>query len=262
MKFLVSLVLSMLAGIANAQDALPKLELGVGLLALDAADYPGSSNRSSYLLPIPYARYRGKRLRIEDGAQGVLLESSDLLITLSGDLSLPTDEDTPEREGMDDLAATFEIGPSLNYRLHSMQQSAWWLDLPLRFAYTLDSDLDHIGEVFQPRLSWRKPEKRVGEWRFRFNTGPLFASADYNDYYYSVDSDDATESRPEYESEAGYSGWRSEFSSSKRIGKFRLGAFLRNNNLNNSVIEDSPLVTEKDSWGVGVALVWVFYERP
>ncbi len=260
MKFLVSLVLLMLAGIVNAQDPLPKLELGVGLLALEAADFPGSANRSSYLLPIPYARYRGKRLRIEDGAQGVLLESSDLLITLSGDLSLPTDEDNPEREGMEDLKATFEIGPSLNYRLYPMPKSAWWLDLPLRFAYTLDRDLDHVGEVFQPRLSWRKPEKRLGDWKFRFNTGPLFASSGYNDYYYSVGSDDATESRPEYESEAGYSGWRSEFSSSKRIGNYRLGAFLRYNNLNNSVIEDSPLVSKNDSLGVGIALIWVFHE--
>ena len=261
MKCLVSLVLLTLAGSANAQDPLPKLELGVGLLALDAADFPGSANRSSYLIPVPYARYRGKRLRIEDGAQGVLLESSDLLITLSADLSLPTDEDTPEREGMEDLQATFEIGPSLNYRFYPLQESAWWLDLPLRFAYTLDRDLDHIGEVIQPRLSWRKPEKRTGDWRLRFNTGPLFASADYNDYFYSVSSDDATASRPEYQAESGYSGWRSEFSSSRRIGSYRLGAFLRYNNLNNSVIEDSPLVSKNDSWGAGIALVWIFHER-
>jgi outer membrane scaffolding protein for murein synthesis (MipA/OmpV family) len=251
----------MFAGIANAQDPLPKLELGVGLLALDVNDFPGSRHRSSYLLPIPYARYRGKRLRIDDGAQGVLLESSDLLITFSGDLSLPTDEDTPEREGMDDLQATFEVGPSLNYRIHPMQESAWWLDLPLRFAYTFDSDLDFVGTVFQPRLSWRKPEKRTGDWKFRFNTGPIFASSRYNDYYYSVGSNDATASRPEYESESGYSGWRSEFSTSKRIEKYRLGAFLRYNNLDNSVIDDSPLVSKTDSWGAGIALIWVFHER-
>ena len=261
MKIWISLLLLLFVGALQAKQPLPRLELGVGLLALDATDYPGSSNRSSYLLPIPYARYRGKRLRIDDGAQGVLLESSDLLITLSGDLSLPTDEDNPEREGMDDLEATFEVGPSLNYRFHAMQESAWWFDLPLRFAYTLDRDLDHIGEVIQPRLSWRKPEKQLGDWKFRFNTGPLFASAGYNEYFYSVGSDDATESRPEYDAEAGYSGWRSEFSSSKRIGIFRLGAFLRYNNLSNSVIEDSPLVSENDSWGAGIALVWVFHER-
>ena len=260
MKLRISLLLLLFSGALQAQP-LPRLELGVGLLALEAADFPGSSNRSSYLLPIPYARYRGKRLRIDDGAQGVLLESSDLLITLSGDLSLPTDDDNPEREGMDDLSATFEVGPSLNYRFHSMPKSAWWIDLPLRFAFTLDSDLDHVGAVFQPRLSWRKPEKQLGDWKFRFNTGPLFASADYNEYFYSVGPDDATDSRPEYEAEAGYSGWRSELSSSKRIGHYRLGAFLRFNNLNGSVIEDSPLVSKENTWGAGIALVWVFHER-
>ena len=261
MKILLSLVFLLFATSAQADETLPRLELGVGLLALDIADFPGSSNRSNYLIPIPYARYRGKRLRIDDGAQGVLHESSDLLITLSGDLSLPTDEDTPEREGMDDLDATFEVGPSVNYRLHAMERSAWWLDLPLRFAFTFNSDLDHVGEVFQPRLSWRKPEKQLGDWRFRFNTGPVFASASYNDYFYSVGADDVTASRPEYEADGGYSGWRSEFSSSRRFGRYRIGGFLRYNNLNNSVFEDSPLVTRDHALGFGVALVWVFYER-
>jgi MipA family protein len=261
MKIPASLALLLFAVAANAGEPLPRLELGVGVLALQAADFPGSSNRSSYLLPIPYARYRGKFLRIEDGAQGVIHETSDLLITLSADLSLPTDEDTPERDGMEDLTATFEIGPSLNYRLHPMQNSAWWLDLPLRFAYTLDSDLDHIGLVFQPRLSWRQPEKRIGDWKFRFNTGPVYASEKYNDYFYSVGEDDVTGSRPEYQAGSGYSGWRSEFSSSKRIGKYRLGGFLRYNNLQNSVVEDSPLVSREDSLGVGIALVWIFHER-
>ena len=140
MRLPVSLILWLLASNALAQDPLPRLELGAGLLALRAPDYRGSKEASNYILPIPYIKYRGERVRVDDGAQGVIFESPDLLLTLSANLSLPADDDTPEREGMDKLEAIFEIGPALNYRFYEAQHSAWWIDLPLRFAYTLDSE--------------------------------------------------------------------------------------------------------------------------
>ncbi len=56
MKILLSLVFLLFATSAQADETLPRLELGVGLLALDIADFPGSSNRSNYLIPIPSAR--------------------------------------------------------------------------------------------------------------------------------------------------------------------------------------------------------------
>ena len=59
----------------------------------------------------------------------------------------------------------------------------------------------------------------------------------------------------------GYSGYRSQFSYSKRIGSFWLGGFIRYDNLRGSVIDDSPLVSEKESWMGGVALAWVFYQK-
>ncbi len=42
MKFWTSLPLLLFAGMLQAQQPLPRLELGVGLLALAAADFPGS----------------------------------------------------------------------------------------------------------------------------------------------------------------------------------------------------------------------------
>ena len=162
---------------------------------------------------------------------------------------------------MDELDAIFEIGPALNYRFYPMQQGALWIDLPLRFAYTVESDFENIGYVFGPRLSWRKPAKRFGEWKLNFNIGPLFADQKYNAYFYSVDSTDATSTRPAYEADGGYSGFRSEFAYSKRIGKYWLGGFIRYDNLNGAVFDDSPLVSTTDSWMGGIALAWVFHQR-
>ncbi len=261
MKILPSLLLLLCSGTAIAESSLPRLELGASLVALRTADYRGSRSESSYLLPAPYLKYRGDRLRFDEGAQGVIVERPDLLLTLSGNLSLPVDDETPERDGMDDLEAIIEIGPSLNYRFYRIANSAWWLDLPLRFAYTINSDLEHIGSVFQPRLSWRQPATVLGEWKLRFNIGPLYADQANHDYFYSVESADATPQRPVYRADGGYSGLRSEFTWSKRFGRYWFGGFVRYDSLENAEIEDSPLVAETDAWVAGVSVAWVFHER-
>ena len=261
MKIRLSLLFALLTSTALAQEPLPRLELGAGLFVLDAPDYRGSSSSSTFVLPFPYIKYRGEVLRVDEGIQGVVYESSDLLFTLSADAALPTDDDTPEREDMDDLDAIVEIGPSLNYRFLRLQDSAWWIDLPLRFAYALGSSPDSIGRVFQPRLSWRKPATRLGEWKLHFLIGPIYVSDEYHDYFYSVDPGDATATRPAYDADGGFSGYRGEFTYSKRIGDYWLGGFLRYDNLRDSEIDDSPLVTERESWMGGIALAWVFHQR-
>jgi len=261
MRIPVSLVLLLACCGAQAQGALPRLELGAGLLALNTPDYRGSAESSNYLLPVPYVKYRGNRLRVDEGADGIIFETPDLLFTFSGNLSLPADENTPEREGMDKLDALVEIGPSLNWRFLRLEQSGWWLDLPLRFAYRLDSNFDNVGYVFQPRLSWRRPATRLGESKLRFNFGPLYASDAYHDYFYSVVPQDATPARPAYNADGGFSGYRAEFTYSRRIGDYWLGGFLRYDSLRGSTIEDSPLVSETGTWMGGIALAWVFHQE-
>ena len=257
----LGLLLLLAAAAVQAQQPLPRLELGAGLFVLDAPDYRGSSDSSTYLVPIPYIKYRGDVLRVDEGIQGVVFETSDWLFTLSADFLPPADDDTPERDGMDELDAIFEIGPSLNYRFLQLQNSAWWIDLPFRFVYALESKPNSIGQTFQPRLSWRKPATRLGEWKLHFLVGPVYSSSEYHDYFYSVEPDEASASRRVYDAEGGFSGYRAEFTYSKRIGKYWLGGFLRYDSLRDSEIDDSPLVSEKESWLGGIALAWVFQER-
>ena len=260
-KVKLLLVLSLLASDAIAQQQLPRLELGAGLFALSTPNYRGSKESKSYLIPTPYIKYRGERLRVDEGAQGVIFDSETVLLTISANISLPVDDDTPEREGMEELEAIFEIGPSLNYRFYDLPDSSWWLDLPFRFAYTLDSEFENIGWVFQPRLSWRKPATRLGESKLRINFGPLFSDEEHHDYFYSVDITDALATRPAFQADGGFSGIRTEFTYSKRFGQYWLGGFVRYDNLKNSKIEDSPLVSDTDAWSAGIALSWVFLEK-
>lgn len=256
---LISLALLLLALNAFADDhALPRLELGASLSMLDIPNYRGSQNSTTYVFPLPYIKYRGEKLKVDEGVQNIFLDSENLVLSLSGGGTLPVNEDNPERIGMEELDATMELGPSLDYRFARLGEGAMWLEFPLRLAFTFNSEFEHIGQIFQIRLAWRKPARRLQQWKLRAAFGPIYASSEFHDYYYSVSPDDAIAGRPAYRSESGYSGLRGTFSFSKRIDELWIGGFIRYDSLDNAVIEDSPLISEKDAWLAGLALGWVF----
>lgn len=259
---LAVLILILIATNAVAdQHRLPKFELGVSLLSLSAPHYRGSAHSTSYLLPVPYIKYRGERFRIDGGVEGRLFNSENLILSISGNGSLPVDDENPERAGMAPLKANVEFGPSLEYRLRKGERDSLWFELPLRIAITIEGNPQNIGQILHPRLAWRLPSRNKNQWKFRFAAGPLFASKRFHDYYYSVDLADALPSRPEFQAESGYSGIRGDFTYSKRFGEYWLGGFVRYDSLKNSVVEDSPLVTDVSNWMGGIAFGWVFYEK-
>ncbi len=258
---LASLTLLLCVSVVFADGhKLPSLELGVSLGALDIPDYRGSKNSSTLVFPLPYIKYRGDRVKVDEGVQAIFFDSKDLVVSISGNGTLPVDDDNPERVGMDELDATLEIGPSLDYRL-TQGQGQWWIELPLRLAFTLNSEFEHIGQVFQPRLVWRKPARRLYEWKLRAAFGPIYASGEFHDYYYRVNADEVLAPRPAYNASAGFSGVRGTFSYSKRFGEFWLGGFVRYDSLSDSVIEDSPLVSDSSAWMTGIAIGWIFSDQ-
>jgi outer membrane protein len=246
---------------ANADEhKLPKFELGVSAISLHLPDYRGSSNSRSLFLPAPYMRYRSDTLKIDNRVQGIFLNSDRLLLTVSGGFTLPVDDENPERAGMDQLKATLELGPSLDYKIFQGDRNEVWLEIPVRFAFTLESSPQDLGPTLEPRLVWLHPAHKKYEWKLRFASGPLYASNKKHDYFYSVGPADATANRPTYNARGGFSGIRSNFTYGRRFGDFWLGGFIRYDSLNESVVEDSPLVTETSTWLAGVVLSWVFRE--
>jgi len=260
-RFLLILLLWTAFDAPADEHKLPKFELGVSLVALNLPHYRGSAGSTSYLLPIPYLKYRGDRFKIDNGVEGILPISDDLILSISGNGSAPVNEDSPERAGMEKLKGSFEIGPSLDYRLSRADRSSLWLELPLRFGFTFESNPQAIGWIFHPRLAWDKPHYSKDDWKLRLAAGPMYASGQYHDYYYSIDPADALPTRPEFQAEAGYSGLRTDFTYSKRFDDYWLGGFVRYDNLNGTIIENSPLVSDTSSWTAGIALTWVFFKR-
>jgi MipA family protein len=246
---------------AHAQSELPVFEWGIGMVQLSMPQYRGSSMSNNQLLPFPYIKYRGEKLRVDDGVEGRLFKTPDLLLSISGNGSLPSPSEDSERAGMQDLDATVEFGPSLELRLQSNDDSSLWLELPLRFAFALGNNVESIGATFHPRLAWRWPAKDKNSWKLRVAGGPLYASSEYHGYFYNVDSTEVTAQRAEYRSDSGSSGQRFDFTFSRRIQRWWLGGFIRYDNLNGSEIEDSPLVTDPVNWTTGLSLVYVISER-
>lgn len=255
------LLLFSIPAIAGHVPGHAKLEWGFGAALISTPDYIGSSYTQNIIAPFPYLKYRGEHLRIDEGIEARLLNTPDLILSISGNGSLSTPDDNPTRKGMDKLDASFELGPSLEYRLTHDDSTSIWLEIPLRFAYSLGGNNGFIGQVFNPKITWRKPAQHKFDWKLRAAIGPLFGDEDYNGYYYDVAEHEITAQRAAFKSTSGYSGFRTEFTYSRRIDRVWFGGFIRYDNISNSVIEDSPLVMQSNNLSAGIALAWVFSDH-
>ena len=250
-----------LAAMPAGAGELPLWELGLGVGGLSIPDYRGSDQRRDYVLPLPYIQYRGDIFRIDrEGAHGKLFASDRVKLEVSLAAGPPAKSNKNDaRAGMPNLDPTVEAGPSLQLYLarNEARNRIWSLQFPLRAAAAVDLHrVQHIGWVFAPNLNFDALDVHGG-WDLGVAVGPIYATEQYHDYYYQVDPEFATPTRPAYDARGGYSGSRLTLTASRRFPKFWVGAFARYDNLSGAVFEDSPLVKRKDSFMAGVGIVWI-----
>lgn len=254
---------------ANTPPALadeePLWEAGVGLTVLDFPDYRGSSQSRAYVLPFPYFIYRGEFLRQDrNGLRGIFFRNDAFDLNMSVGASLPVDSTKNRaREGMPDLRASVEFGPSLDLRVWEAPDRRARLELrmPLRGAITIESHPRFIGGQFSPHLNLdvADPFGQQG-WNLGMLAGPVFTDGRYNRYYYEVSPEFATPRRPAYTTGGGYAGMQYVVALSKRYPKFWMGGFARYDTLGGSVFESSPLVTSKRYVAGGIGIAWILGE--
>lgn len=264
-SYFIALFVSALLSNQNATaQQLPKWELGVGVTTLHLQNYRGSVNDNNILLPFPYLVYRSERINFEEGSlQGYLFSSPDfkLDISLAGGLPVSSDR-TNARAGMPDLAPTAEFGPSILARLwrHPDKRNSVWLGLPLRSVFSIgDGGINHQGWVFAPYVEYKTEHYNSVDWSFTASIGPLFANSPYHDYYYSVEPQYATATRPAYDSPGGYSGSRITLLTHHQFGSVKFSAYARFDSLKDAAFHNSPLV-ERDSYHIfGIALSKILF---
>jgi hypothetical protein len=179
----------------------------------------------------------------------------------------PVDSSRNEaRQGMPDLDATLEIGPVLEFVLARDRRIDYTYRLRARIVAraVFPTDIVHwsyAGWVFYPNLALDlRPEFLGGRWNVGLMAGPLYATRQYNDYFYSVAPQFATPTRPAYQAPGGYSGWTGFASVTRRFGKLWAGAYVRYDTLSGATFEASPLVKRDYALSAGIGIAWVFAE--
>ena len=241
--------------IARADQPLWEAGLGVGALRLP--HYRGSDQSRNWVLPVPYVVYRGDIIKADrEGARAVLFDTERVDFDVSVAATAPTRSDENDaRQGMPDLAATFEIGPNLNLTL--ARGTAWKLQLraPVRAALTLESNPRMIGWLASPNLNL---DTKVNGWNASLLAGPVFGDRSFNGYYFDVAPQFATPSRPSYSAPGGFGGWRLIASTSRHFGRFWMGGFVTADTVSGAVYDNSPLVRKHGTLAFGFAVSWVF----
>jgi outer membrane protein len=193
------------------RKAKPKYEAGAffGYFYLPA--YPGSSVMKSRALPLPYLMYRGEVLRVdrENGILGRFMKKSAVEFDVSFGAAFPADaEDVAARAGMPDLDWLGEFGPRV--MVHLKRGRDYKLDLlfPVRGAFSTDfSQINGRGFIFHPEISYEYYKVFRVPVVFEAHAGPVWVTENMADYFFQVDPQYATASRPEFDAAGGYWGF-------------------------------------------------------
>lgn len=246
--------------IAQAQDtALPLWEVGLAGGAITTPAYPGSIDRTSRTLALPFLIYRGDMLRLDrSGLEARLVHTPDIEFDVGLAASLPSNSsDVAARQGMPDLHTLLELGPRLKWTLlRPGPQSQLHLVLPLRSVLEVNGGLHARGLSFEPELLFETRDRAQG-WRSWASAGLVLGDQRLNDYFYGVRPEYAMPLRVAYEAHAGLIATRLALGASTQLGKdIRASGFVRLDNYATAANRASPLHLQNSGTSLGVALTW------
>jgi len=242
----------------------PLWELGIGGGFLLMPDYRGSNKTRAYVLPYPYAVYRGGIFRVQDNIlSGRIFKSDRLTLDASVYGAVPVRSSRNDaRAGMEDLDPTFELGPALHIKIFEAKDGKCRLTaaLPVRAVFSTDfTSVRYEGVVFAPRLNFEKRDVIAHTGLYAgISAGPMFADSGYHSYFYEVEPLYARIGRSVYSPGGGYSGSTMTVGLGKSYRQLLFNTFISADFLHGAVFEDSPLVKRKISWMGGFSITWVF----
>jgi outer membrane protein len=252
--------LVLLAPAAQAQQ-LPLWELGVFGGAATTPAYPGSADRSTRGLALPFFIYRGDVFRVDQQGIGArLLKSDRVELDVGLAASLPArSSDVSARSGMPNLGTLLELGPRLKLTLARPDaQSRIRFDLPLRAVVEARAGLRSQGWTFEPKLMY---ETRGAEEHWTFDTylGMVLGDRKINRYFYEVQPVYATPERAAYAADSGQMLVRVGASGSQLLNPdLRLFAFVRYESYAGAANRSSPLMQQRTGTSAGLAFSWTF----
>lgn len=260
--FLVGVALMLSQGVHAQTELKPLWEVGAGFAAIDFPIYRGASEHRSYLLPVPYFVYRGDVIQVNrERIRGLIFKQDRLEMDISVNGSVPANSnDSLARRGMPNLDPTFEIGPSLNAHLYYSEDRKNTFDIRMPMRTVVASNFKrfkHIGWLFQPQLNFDARDIAGSGWNLGLVGGLIFSDQRYHAYFYDVAPQYVTASRTAYTSTGGYSGTQFIVALNKRYDKRWVGGFMKWDDLSGARFANSPLVTNKQYFTVGLVATWM-----
>lgn len=244
----------------------PLWEVGAGGFAGWIPDYPAAGQNTVRALAVPYVVYRGDILRVggeenRGAVSGRFLNTDKYEFDITLSAAFPVDSGSNNaRRDMPDLDFLFGIGPQFIFKLVNEPDERLNFNLQARAVYSTDfSSVDGQGYVFNPKLSYTRENITGMNLKVSTSVGPIFATEKLMDYFYTVDPEFVTPTRPAYDADAGYLGTNLTFGVSKRFNsRLRLIAGTRLGIHNGATNDDSPLFRDKLNVGVFTAFAWSF----
>jgi len=238
----------------------PLWEVGLGIGVLGYNNYRGADTSHVYPVPVPYVVYNGPFLTADqEGVHGTLFSRPWVEVNLSFDATTPVSNGRV-RSGMPELKPTVEFGGMVDFHLWRSEDSRIRLDLwvPLRQAFTLQGPPQPIGWTLTPgfKLKIADPWGHEG-WHVSIYTDPLFANRHYDNYFYTVETQYASTSRPAFQAAGGYAGTQFVANVMKRFPHYWVGAYVRYDTLTGAVFGDSPLVQRNHYWTAAFGIAWM-----
>ena len=243
----------------------PRWEIGIGGGYFSGFDYPASNEKNDRGIALPFFVYRTPIVRFGDGGiRAVAIENPRIKLDLSigGSLNASSD-DNSARQGLPDLDFLFEIGPQLEVRLLDKK-----LDSGARLRMRFTSELR---AVFSTDFRGVDSRGFVADFGVGASLGNVantgvtlvaaldagFATERLQDYFYQVDEEFVTDTRPFFDAQAGYLESRLFGGVAfKPFSRVRVFTGIIHSFFNGARNRDSPLfeTTQQTSFALGV--VW------
>jgi len=217
---------------------------GVGAIAV-STPYKGADTE---VLAVPYFAYYTDNLELDITHikyRWAVTESIDF--SLAGQLRFDgySASDSEYLTGMQDRDMAFEVGASVSYTNELGQ---------LSLAFFNDVSGAHEGN--EVTLSYNK-RYFLDKAMLHFETGIAFKTADLVKYYYGVELDEATSTRPAYKPGAATSAFFAMTLTYQLSEKLQLLSALKYETLD-KVIKDSPIVSENYAANLIIGLSYSF----
>ena len=246
---------------SKVESTIPLWELGLAAGGFYTPDYPAAEKNSLHGLVMPYVIYRGDFLRIGKDSilKGVFIDNDFAEFDISVAASFNSNSnDNNARRGMPDLDYLFEIGPQLKIKIGEYYGGKTELLIPLHAVFSTDiRRIDHRGYLLTPTISYKKRNIFNSRIDVYSSVGLSVATKKLHEYFYTVEPQYATPTRPAYEADGGYLGSRIAFGLSYGITE-RIRASVGGGigYYGGTTNTNSPLFRQNANVSINAALTW------